>query len=90
MLGLLYCESLLRWIEIAAISLVNADVVYYPLLIDIQWTHQTMKSGNKLISCKYHVLLSCTLMKSLTSSSIGAAHASRVYAKKVSGGYDLI
>ena len=59
MLGLLYCESLLRWIEIAAISLVNADVVYYPLL-------------------------------SLTSSSIGAAHASRVYAKKVSGGYDLI
>ena len=36
MLGLLYCESLLRWIEIAAISLVNADVVYYPLLVDIQ------------------------------------------------------
>ena len=33
---------------------------------------------------------SCMLMKSLTSFSIGAAHASRVYAKKVSGCYNLI
>ena len=32
-----------------------------------------VKSGNKLISCKYHVLFTCMLMKSLTSPSIGAA-----------------
>ena len=49
-----------------------------------------VKSGNKLILFKYHFLLSCMLMQSLTSFSIGAAHASRVYAKKVSGGYNLI
>ena len=49
-----------------------------------------VKSGNKLISCKYHFLLSCMLIKSLTSFSISAAHASWVYAKKVRGGYNLI
>ena len=43
-----------------------------------------VKSGNELISCKYHFLLSCMLMKSLTSFSIGAAHASRVYANEES------
>ena len=78
MLGLLYCESLLRWIEIGAISLVNADVVYYPLLIDI---HQTMDPAVKWEQANfvYHILFTCMLKNSLTSSSIGSSHASRVY-----------
>ena len=78
MLGLLYCESLLRWIEIGAISLVNADVVYYPLLIDI---HQTMDPAVKWEQANfvYYILFTCMLKNSLTSSSIGSSHASRVY-----------
>ena len=59
MLDLLYCESLLRWIEIAAISLVNADV-YYPLLIDI---HQKMDPAVKweqanFVYCPFHLYVS--------------------------------
>ena len=77
MLDLLYCESLLRWIEIGAISLVNA-VVYYPLLIDI---HQTMDPAVKWEQANfvYYILFTCMLKNSLTSSSIGSSHASRVY-----------
>ena len=38
-----------------------------------------VKCEYNLISCKYHFILSCMLMKSLTSFSIGTT--SRVYAK---------